>query len=53
MPPKDPACVERNPTEAELREMYAKVDQRNAGNRPPGAETRPLPPVELPNVGPR
>ncbi len=44
LPPKDPGCVGRNPTEQEMAEMCSIANACNAGNRPPGAENRPLPP---------
>jgi hypothetical protein len=45
LPPKEPGCVERNPTEPEMTAMHAVVNARNAGGRPPGDDTRPLPPT--------
>ena len=44
LPPRDCVGPDRNPTEAEMNASRADVAARNAGDRGPGVENRPLPP---------
>ncbi|MDQ3641040.1 MAG: hypothetical protein M3450_06130 [Actinomycetota bacterium] len=48
MPPRDCVGPDRNPTEGELNASNTVVAARNAGDRAPGAENRPLPPEPRP-----
>jgi hypothetical protein len=44
LPPMDPGCVERNPTEDEKNAMRVEVGKRNTGAQAPGAPPLPTKP---------